>query len=71
MKLRYIDNRPISVNLRSAGGRFVKLPNPKIENIIECTDDEARVLLKRLNGTKPCYEIVETKTRRTRGPEAE
>lgn len=55
-QLRYIDHRPIKMNLRNGG--WVGLPNSKTGNIINVTDDEARALLKRTNGSRPCFEVV-------------
>lgn len=62
-KLKYIDHRPMSISLKLYGGRFISLPNKNFETI-NVTDDEARVLLKRKNGEKPTFELVNETRRR-------
>lgn len=55
-QLKYIDHRPIRMNLKMGG--WIALPNSKTGNIIHVTDAEASALLKRKNGTLPCFEPV-------------
>lgn len=55
IKLRYVDHRTLSMNFRKLGGRFTEL---KQGEIYEVTEEEASVLLKRKNGTKPAWERV-------------
>lgn len=56
-QLKYIDHRPIRMNIKHGG--WIALPNSKINNVITVTDAEASALLKRLNGTLPCFELVQ------------
>jgi hypothetical protein len=55
-QLKYIDTRPIKMNLKHGG--WIALPNSKTGNILNVTDAEASALLKRTNGTLPCFELV-------------
>lgn len=71
-QLRYVDHRPISMNLRLYGGQFIKLPNEKMQNIIKVTDAEYQHLIKRTNGVKQCFEPVDApavRVRRSQGQE--
>ena len=60
-KVKYIDTRPMTLNLRSSQGRSFKLETGKT---YEATDAELRALLKRKNGSKPCFEQVNSAARR-------
>lgn len=55
-QLKYIDRRPIKMNLKHGG--WISLPNAKTGNIITVTDAEASALLKRKNGSLPCFELL-------------
>lgn len=63
-QLRYIDKRPINMNLKLYGGKFIGLPMKTGDNVINVTDDEFRILLKRRNGTKPVFEPVQARQSR-------
>ena len=66
-QLKYIDRRPIKMNLRNGG--WISLPNEKTGNVITVTDAEASVLLKRKNGSLPCFEPLTKEPRARRQPE--
>ena len=69
MKLRYIDHRPIRFKSKRKG--IIVMPNPRVENIFDAEENEARRLLKMKNGTKPCWEKVETRRPRQVQEESE